>query len=62
MIFYIVLPKKIDTLIPWDTVHMDISSPYRMIALQNKPGYKRQSMEFCLILMMTLVDPVTPGC
>jgi hypothetical protein len=54
-------PKEIDTLIPWDTVHtIDLKCLYHITALQNKPGLKIDSMDFHLLLLMTMmVDPAT---
>jgi hypothetical protein len=51
-------PKEIDTLIPWDSVHIDLKGPYHITALQNKPGLKTELTDFRLLLM-TMVDPAT---
>jgi Integrase core domain. len=51
-------PKEIDVLTPWSSVHIDLKGPYHITALQNKPGLKTESMDFCLLLM-TMVNPVT---
>ena len=56
---YGLLPaKKIEELVPWETVHIDLIGPYSVTAKQIQPGGSIKEVELTLIAM-TMVDPAT---
>ena len=56
---YGLLPaKKIEELVPWETVHIDLIGPYSVTAKQIQPGGSIKEVELTLTAM-TMVDPAT---
>ena len=51
-------PKNIGVLKPWEKVHIDLIGPYSVLALQQRPGQKREMTELSLTAM-TFIDPAT---
>ena len=51
-------PKNVGTLIPWDTVHVDLIGPYSLTTKQYQPDGSVQSKTLQLTCM-TMLDPVT---
>ena len=51
-------PKRVETLVPWETVHIDLIGPYTVTAQQIQPGGELKEVELKLTAM-TMVDPAT---
>ena len=52
-------PKEVGTLVPWDTVHVDLIGPYTKEVYQQQPGLDKPKKVDLELTAMTFIDPAT---